>query len=27
VVADRTVVEHFFATRRQEGLMVVTRRA
>ncbi len=27
VVADRTVVEHFFATRRQEGLKVVTRRA
>lgn len=26
VVADRTVVEQFFATRRQEGLKVVTRR-
>lgn len=27
VVADRTVVEQFFATRRAEGLKAVTRRA
>lgn len=27
VVADRAVVEHFFSSRRQEGLKVVTRRS